>query len=89
MAFKGMNPDEGREIATAVSETGQKIMEIVGDMSTVVNSMEWVGPDYDSYRDDWGTFIGAGLADLVNGLEQKGKELEHHAEQQDATSNQG
>ena len=89
MAFKGMNPDEGREVATAVSEAGQKIMEIVGDMSSLVNSVEWIGPDYDAYRDDWSSFIGAGLADLVNALEQKGKDLNNHAEQQDTTSNQG
>lgn len=89
MAFKGMNPDEGREVAAAVSETGQRIMEIVGDMSSVVNSVEWKGADAESYREDWGTFLGAGLADLVNGLEQKGKELDQHAEQQDTTSNQG
>ncbi|ASK64983.1 hypothetical protein CFK39_03115 [Brachybacterium avium] len=89
MAFKGMNPEEGREVAQAVSDAGQQIMEIVGDMSSVVNSVEWVGTDYDSYREDWGSFVGGGLANLVNALEEKGKALNQHAEEQDTTSNQG
>ncbi|ATG51512.1 hypothetical protein CFK38_08200 [Brachybacterium vulturis] len=89
MAFKGMNPEEGREIATAISEAGQKIMEIVGDMTPVVNGVEWVGADYDTYREEWNTFMGGPVANLVNGLQEKGKALETHAEQQDTTSNQG
>ena len=88
MAFKGMNPEEGREVAQAVNDAGQKIMEIVGDMTPVVNGVEWVGPDYESYKEEWSTFIGNVLEPLVSGLQEKGKALEQHASQQEETSNQ-
>lgn len=89
MAFKGMNPDEGREVAQAVTDAGQQIMELVGDVSTIVNGVEWVGPDYDSYREDWSSFVSGAVDNLVTALQDKGRELNEHAEQQDSTSNQG
>jgi uncharacterized protein YukE len=88
MAFKGMNPDEGREVAQGVTEAGQQILEAIDNVTNIVNAVEWVGPDYDAYRDEWNSFVGGPVAELVNGLETKGKELNQHAEQQDTTSNQ-
>jgi len=89
MAFKGMNPDEGREVAQGVTEAGQQILETINDITTAVSSVEWVGADYEAYREEWNSFVSGAVATLVNGLEAKGKELTQHAEQQDTTSNQG
>ncbi|NMA76062.1 MAG: hypothetical protein GX960_02180 [Actinomycetales bacterium] len=89
MAFKGMNPDEGREVGQAVTDAGQRIMEIIGDMTPVVNGVEWVGPDYDSYREDWNGLISGTLSTLVETLQEKGRLLNQHAEEQDETSNLG
>lgn len=88
MAFKGMNPEEGREVAQAVKEAGEQVLEAIDTVTSVVNSVEWVGPDYDSYRDDWNGFVGGAVAQLVEGLQTKGDELNQHAEEQDTTSNQ-
>jgi len=89
MAFKGMDPGEGNEVAQAVTQAGEQILEAVGDMTTVVNSVEWVGPDYDGYKEEWNSFIGGPLANLVEALQQKGKELTQHAEEQEQESNAG
>ncbi|ATG54362.1 hypothetical protein CFK41_05925 [Brachybacterium ginsengisoli] len=89
MAFKGMDPGEGNEVAQAVTQAGEQILEAVGDMTTVVNSVEWVGPDYDGYKEEWNSFIGGPLANLVEALQQKGKELTQHAEEQEQESNNG
>ena len=89
MAFKGMNPEEGREVAQGVTEAGSQILELIDGVTQLVNSVEWVGPDYDAYRDEWNSFLSGPVAGLVNGLEAKGKELTQHAEEQDVTSNQG
>ncbi|MGP9539764.1 WXG100 family type VII secretion target [Brachybacterium sp. AOP43-C2-M15] len=88
MAFKGMNPEEGREVAQAVTEAGEQILEAIDNVTSIVNSVEWVGPDYDAYRDEWNSFTGGAVAELVNGLQTKGNELTQHAEEQDTTSNQ-
>lgn len=88
MAFKGMDSNEGRDVAAAINESGQKIMEIVGDMTPLVNSVEWLGSDYDAYQQDWNSFISGPLTNLVDGLQEKSKALEAHIDQQDNTSQQ-
>lgn len=89
MAFKGMNPDEGREVATAIKQAGDAILEAMDAVTGVVNGVEWVGPDYDSYQGDWNSFISGAVNSVVEAFDAKSEELNTHAEEQDATSNQG
>lgn len=89
MAFKGMNPEEGREVASAIDEAGQQILELMETVTGVVNGVEWVGSDYDTYKEDWNSFSGSTVGDLVNGMAERSKGLTQHAEEQDQTSNQG
>lgn len=87
MAFKGMDPEEGRAVATEITRTGEQILEFFDTVTSVVNSVDWIGPDYDAYRDDWNTFISGPINGLIEALNAKGEELNNHAEQQDSTSN--
>lgn len=87
MAFKGMNPDEGREVGSAVVEAGGRVLEIVDAVSGVVNSVEWVGPDYDAYREEWNAFLSGPVSNLQDAYKTKGDELTQHADEQDSTSN--
>ncbi len=89
MAFKGMDPGEGNEIAQAVTQSGEQILEVVGDMTTIINSVAWEGPDDDGCEEEWNSFIGGPLSNLVEALQQKGKELSQHAEEQEQESNNG
>ncbi|WP_114855635.1 WXG100 family type VII secretion target [Brachybacterium sp. YJGR34] len=89
MAFKGMNPEQGREVASAIGEAGQQILEVIDQASSLVNSVEWVGPDYDAYREDWNGFVGGPVNSLIEVLQTKSDQLNQHAEEQDSTSNQG
>lgn len=89
MAFKGMNPDEGRETATAVKEAGQSILDAIDTVTGIVNGVDWIGPDYESYKEDWNGFVTGAVSGVNDLLVQKGGELETHAEEQDTTSNNG
>jgi len=88
MAFKGMNPEEGREVAKAVSDTGEHILDVIDPLTQLVNSVEWVGPDYEAYTQDWNAFVSGPLNNLLEAFRTKGEELNTHAEEQDTTSNQ-
>jgi hypothetical protein len=88
MAFKGMNPEEGREVAQEILKAGEQVLEHIDAVTNVVNSVEWVGPDYDAYREDWNAFVNGPVSDLVEAFKVKGDELNKHAEEQDTTSNQ-
>lgn len=87
MAFKGMDPDEGRQVASEIQQTGEKILGFFDQATSIVTSVEWIGPDYDAYAEDWNGFISGALTGLADALTAKGNELQTHAEQQDSTSN--
>ena len=87
MAFKGMNPDEGRDVSQEIIKTGEQIVEIFDPLTQLVGSVEWVGPDYDTYQEDWNAFVNGQVNDLIEALKAKGDELNTHAEEQDDTSN--
>lgn len=88
MAFKGMNPDEGRDVALEIQKAGDQVVEKIDEVTNLVNSVEWVGPDYDAYRDEWNAFVNGAVNNLVEAFKAKGDELNKHAEEQDTTSNQ-
>lgn len=88
MAFKGMNPDEGRDVALEIQKAGDQVVEKIDVVTNLVNSVEWVGPDYDAYRDEWNAFVNGAVNNLVEAFKAKGEELNKHAEEQDTTSNQ-
>lgn len=87
MAFKGMNPEEGREVATAINEAGSQILDAIDAVTGVVNGVEWIGPDYDTYVDDWNGFVSGPVNSVVEACKAKSDELNQHAEEQDTTSN--
>lgn len=89
MAFQGMNPEEGRDVAQVITDAGQQILDLFEGVTSLVNSVEWVGPDYEGYREDWNSFQTGVIGELANLMQEKGTRLGEHAEEQDTTSNQG
>ena len=88
MAFKGMNPDEGRDVAMEILRASEQVVEKIDGVTNIVNSVEWVGPDYDAYSEEWNAFVNGPVNNLVEAFSTKGDELTQHAEEQDTTSNQ-
>lgn len=88
MAFKGMNPEDGREVASAVGDAGSQVLDAIDSVSSVVTSVEWVGPDYDAYLDEWNSFVSGPVTNLVDAFQRRSDLLNQHAEEQDTTSNQ-
>jgi hypothetical protein len=88
MAFKGMNPDEGRDVASAITDAGQQILDAIDSATGVVNSVEWVGPDYDAYQQDWNAFVQGPVNSLIEGFQKRADEMTKNADEQDDTSNQ-
>lgn len=87
MAFKGMNPDEGRETAALVKEAATVVNDITDNVTSQVMSVEWVGPDYEAFTGDWNAFLSSVLSALSEAYNAKAEELTQHADAQDATSN--
>lgn len=88
MSFKGMNPDQGREVAAAIKTAGENLQSAIDDVYSIVSSVEWVGPDYDAYVADFSAFVGDDVANLRQAYYDRGNDLENQADEQDDTSNQ-
>lgn len=88
MAFQGMNPEEGREVAQSVERAGAEVNDQTDRRTAEIMGVEWVGPDYDAFTADWNGFVSGALSQLVEAYSRKSAQLTEHAEQQDATSNQ-
>ncbi|GAA1712778.1 hypothetical protein [Brachybacterium phenoliresistens] len=87
MAFKGMDTEAGLEVATFIDTTGSEILDIIDSVTSVVTSVEWIGPDYDQYTSDWNSFVSGPVAGLVEAISAKAEELRVDAEEQDTASN--
>lgn len=89
MSFKGMDPDQGREVAQAIKTAGTQTAELFQTVSATVQGVDWVGPDAENFKSDWTSFV-SGVVHTVEQLyNTKSQELEKNAEEQDDTSNQG
>lgn len=87
MAFKGMDTEAGLDVATFIDTTGSDILDVIDSVTSVVTSVEWVGPDYDQYTSDWNSFVSGPVNSLVEAFAAKAEELRADAEEQDTTSN--
>lgn len=88
MAFKGMNPDEGRETASLVKEATTTIGDLANQVGNQINSVEWIGPDYDAYLSEWQSFYSSQVTALMDLYTARADILTQHADEQDDTSNQ-
>lgn len=89
MSFKGMNPSEGRDVATEITDAGSRIVDAFDTATASVNGVDWIGEDYENFKGDWNGFISGAVAALQDALANKGNELRGHADEQDTTSNNG
>lgn len=88
MSFSGMNPDQGREVATAIRKAGTDIQDQIDQLTSQVTGVEWVGPDYDAFVADWNAFVSSDVATATDLFNTKADALDTHADEQDDTSNQ-
>ncbi|SLM95493.1 hypothetical protein [Brachybacterium nesterenkovii] len=88
MAFKGMNPDQGRDTAEAIKNAGTQTQELFETLTGQVQGVEWVGPDADTFKGDWTSYVGGIVAQVTDLYNTKSTDLNTHADEQDDTSNQ-
>ena len=86
MNFQGMDTEVGKELASDIKTAASEFVELYDNVTSTVNGVEWQGPDYDQYRDDWQSFISGPLSNLGELLTAMADELQADADEQDDTS---
>lgn len=84
--FFGGATDRMREQAQACGRGGEQLTALVETISGVIDGVTWEGPDAEAFREHWYGALRSEL--LARGAEaqQRARELDAHAEEQDAAS---
>src|SRR5690606_24195712 len=64
----------------------RRLEDVLGDLHSSVQGVSWVGPDADSFREQWEGTRRQGEGLVVPGLGERSRELKEHAEEQEQAS---
>jgi uncharacterized protein YukE len=87
MSFKGMDPEQARDVAKDVTQAGEKIKQAFSDLDGTVQGIEWKGPDAEAFKDDWRSFESSEVSNVADLFKSHGDTLSDQADEQDQTSN--
>lgn len=84
--FFGGETDRMREQAQACGRGGEQLTALVEIISGEIDGVTWQGPDAESFRELWHGALRSELLARGAEVQQRARELEAHAEEQDAAS---
>ena len=87
--FQGMAPEQARGHAERLRTGSQRVDEIHAELDAFVQGVDWVGPDRESFVQEWAGQVGPQVSSLCERLRGLGFDLEAEADQQDAASEPG
>lgn len=87
--FYGADTDALRDYAQRVQTGSTRLSELRDALQARVTSVEWVGPDAETFRDDFSGRIAALFEQAGTALTTRRGELDSHAEEQDQASGEG
>lgn len=87
--FYGADTDALRDYADRVQLGSGRLMELRDTLQSRVTSVEWVGQDADSFRDDFAGRISSLFDQVAGKLDSRRTEIGEHAEEQDQASGEG
>lgn len=75
-----------RNFVTGLRRRSQQIATTTNRLSTVIESIPWVGPDREEFIREWQGTHRPALLDLCSGLNDAAVTAAHHADEQEAAS---
>lgn len=84
--FQGMDTDQVLSESEALERAAQRLEGVMDGLHSSVSGVEWIGPDADAFREQWGAVRRQGEGVVVPGLGERSRELQRHAEEQEQAS---
>ena len=84
--FQGMDTDQVLSESEALERAAQRLEGVMDGLHSSVSGVEWIGPDADAFREQWGAVRRQGEGIVVPGLGERSRELQRHAEEQEQAS---
>lgn len=86
MNFWGADPAQLRQHGTVLRSGGQRLNELIADLTSAVNGVEWAGGDAEEFRDAFGALCSGRVEPAAAALASLAKECDGHADEQDDAS---
>ena len=84
--FHGMDTAQVLDESEALERAARRLEGVMDGLHTSVHAVEWVGPDADAFREQWGAVRRQGEGIVVPELGDRSRELQHHVEEQEQAS---
>lgn len=87
MALYGQDIEQVKQLAAQLNSKASDIQNVISQLTSAVNSVEWRGPDAERFKSDWQGQHVPQLKQIVSALQTASqKASKNAAEQQQASS---
>ncbi len=86
MSFYGMDIDQVRQLANQMTQAAEQIEQLNSQLTSALNSTQWVGPDQQRFMSEWTSQHSPNLRNVSQGLEQAAQLANQNASQQEQAS---
>ncbi|MCU1479543.1 MAG: family type secretion target [Subtercola sp.] len=87
MAVWGLDVEQVRSLSKQLNTQSQQVQQILTSLTSALQSVQWTGPDAESFRSEWNTTHTAALKQVISALESASQKSAKNAADQEATSN--
>lgn len=86
MAFVGADVEQLNQLAAQLNTKANDIQNVISQLTSAINSVEWKGNDANKFRSDWqGQYVGQ-LKQVVSGLQTASQNAKRNAQEQATAS---
>ena len=86
-SFTGMDIAQVRQLSTTLKTKADEIRTIQNQLTSQLQSAQWVGPDRERFLGDWQSQHCSALNSVIQGLEGASTTASRNAQEQEAASN--
>jgi uncharacterized protein YukE len=84
--FTGMDIPGVRQLATQMDQRAEEIRTLMGQLTSALQSTQWVGPDREQFVGDWQSTHCQQLNHVIQGLSDAANRARQNAQQQEQAS---
>ena len=86
MALYGQDVDQVRQLATQLNAKAGDIESVISQLTSAVNSVQWMGPDAERFKSDWQGQHVPQLRQVVTALQTASQNASRNAAEQQQAS---
>ncbi|HET7781072.1 MULTISPECIES: WXG100 family type VII secretion target [Micrococcaceae] len=87
MAMWGADVQQLRQLGSKLQEGASQIETQKSNLTSLLNSTDWKGPDADKFREEWSGTHTTQLTKVAEALKEASTRAKRNADQQDQASN--